>query len=103
MIIVSITLYWKLIAQIQVWRIEKIGICGGRIIVKDKKDRGNKAVTGMALGMAIGMSLGTALGAAIGNIGMYMPMGLSAGMCLGLAVGSAVKNNDNDDDDEGEE
>ena len=49
--------------------------------MKDKKDGGNKAATG--------------------NIGMYMPMGLSAGMCLGLAVGSAVKNNDNDDDDEG--
>ena len=36
--------------------------------MKDKKDGGNKAATGMTLGMAIGMSLGTAIGAATGNI-----------------------------------
>ena len=48
--------------------VQQIAICGGRIIVKDKKDGGNKAATGMTLGMAIGMSLGTAIGAATGNI-----------------------------------
>ena len=31
--------------------------------MKDNKDVGNKAATGMALGMAIGMSIGTAIGA----------------------------------------